>query len=693
MNNAPYTVEGEEGVEIRAKEEYKGEPVTGTTPILTMTDEDLTQEEQEQLITQVKSEYNAGKDHLLAKLNDYYQILRIYNNRRRKKDKVGEPLLFTVHQSLLAALTDDRMTVNFGGIETGDDEVAENLQTVAEYDYDLMGKAMLDYFWNWNTLLFGRACVLMADFDRDRMCPNPKLLDPLSLLRDPKGTVVNKSNFGRPVRYIGWETEVTKYELNQMSDDLMNLELLIPSQSALGSSDLLRRAKQERDQAQNRNSTELEKNTSDTKYVDETNWNTEYTVLEWFTHFKGRKCFVMLGNDQEIILRYRVIEGDEFPIVDKACYPSAHDWDGTSLGDLLEDKQRMKAILLNLGVEQARLDAYPVTIYDKNKIDTPSDLRTRKRRAIPVDGVVGNQVIMPITKNSPNMGLYNYIFNALDYSAQRATATPELQQGVISKDARTLGELNLVAAKVDTRYSLMSKLFAISEKKFWQYYYALLKINMKDDIDKKIVRIAGELNAYPVRTFTKSNLIATVDPDITIISKTLSDAQRIRSLQNYSQVYAVVRQSPDSNKRLADINLLKYSGLSKDVIDALYPPTDEEMLATDQNMLLNQDKLPKIAITDDHYLHILIHNKASDTPAKKAHILAHRLAMKKIREMQGEVTSQGLGIGTSMPVEGGQDQMSETTSSNEPSQQAMQGSNMADQGGAMMEVSNQGEQQ
>lgn len=696
MDKLPYTVEGEEGQEVRAESKYEGEPITGTTPILTMTDEELTETEQEQLLAQIGTERSAAKDHLLSKLEDYYQILRIYNNRRRKKDKAGEPLLFTIHQSLLAALTDDRMTVNFGGIEEGDDEIAENLQTTAEYDYDLMGKPMIDYFWNWNTLLYGKACVLMVDFDRDRMCPMPRVLDPLSLLRDPKATVVNKCNFGRPARYIGWESEVTKYELDKTKDVFSNLDELVPSRSALSSSDTLRRAKQERDQAQNRNTVESEKSSSDTKYSEENNWNTEYTVLEWFTHFKGKKCFVTVGNDGALLLRYRVIEGDEFPIVDKSCYPSSNDWDGTSLGDLLEDKQRMKAILLNLGIEQARSDAYPVSIYDKNKITTPSDLRTRKRRAIPIDGPVGNQVIMPITKNSPNMGLYNYIFNALDYSSQRATATPELQQGVISKDARTLGELNLVAAKVDTRYSLMSKLFSIAEKKFWEYYYALLKIHMKDDIDKKVIRIAGELNAYPVRTFTRSNLITTVDPDISIVSKTLSDAQRIKALQNYAQVYAVAKQSPDSNKRYADIKLIRLAGLGKDEVDSLYPPTDEEMLAIDQNMLLNQNKLPSIKVTDDHYLHILMHNKASDTSAKRSHILAHRYAMKYLRETQGAVTSPGLGIGMGVPAQGEEEEMAEDMSPEQrgsaPSQQAPQSGAMSEEGAGMNELSSQGEQ-
>jgi len=43
-------------------------------------------------------------------------------------------------------------------------------------------------------------------------------------------------------------------------------------------------------------------------------------------------------------------------------------------------------------------------------------------------------------------------------ASQKATATPDIQQGANSEEKRTATELNLQSAKVDTRYSLSAKI-------------------------------------------------------------------------------------------------------------------------------------------------------------------------------------------------------------------------------------------
>ena len=71
--------------------------------------------------------------------------------------------------------------------------------------------------------------------------------------------------------------------------------------------------------------------------------------------------------------------------------------------------------------------------------------------------------LVPMLKARPNMGLLDFIYTSLDVSAQKATATPEIQQGALSDKDRTLGELNLISSNVDTRYSLSAKVFGWSE--------------------------------------------------------------------------------------------------------------------------------------------------------------------------------------------------------------------------------------
>src|SRR3990167_9731370 len=101
-----------------------------------------------------------------GKRESWFKRLKLYNNQFRDDNKVGDPLLFSVFQVVLAALYDDKLGVQFQGREEGDDDRAFNLTALSEYDYDLMEKDELDYNWDWDAAFFGRGLVMLNDFDR-----------------------------------------------------------------------------------------------------------------------------------------------------------------------------------------------------------------------------------------------------------------------------------------------------------------------------------------------------------------------------------------------------------------------------------------------------------------------------------------------------------------------------------------------
>ena len=61
------------------------------------------------------------------KWDEWALRLKLNNNQKRDKSAVGDPLLFTIHQTVLASLYDDKLMVSHEGREAGDDEIAENL--------------------------------------------------------------------------------------------------------------------------------------------------------------------------------------------------------------------------------------------------------------------------------------------------------------------------------------------------------------------------------------------------------------------------------------------------------------------------------------------------------------------------------------------------------------------------------------
>ena len=585
---------------------------------------DLSQEEENSLnskqdftdlIDQVQSEYSLGWWFMKPKWDEWALRLKLYNNQKRDKSAVGDPLLFTIHQTVLASLYDDILMATFEPRETGDDDTAENLDNMAEYDYDEMEKDIIDYAWDWDASFFGRGLVALMEFDRDKKCPVPENWDPMVTIRDPRAKSVNGDMKGRgAAKFLGREIRLTKDEMKDASI-YFNFDDLKPDNNDINS--IIDRNEQLRAEAQGYANT--------TRFQGKLKGdNATYRLLEWFTHYKGKLVLVTLANNRKKVVRYTEIKGKNIPILDRSLYPIANDWDGVSIPDLVEDKQRARAKLTNLGIKVAEAGLNSGYLFDTTKIKNRADLNIEINKFIGVDGNPTG-AIQEIPRSQIKSDI-SYILNTLDVASQKATATPDIQQGQVNGEKRTATELNIVNQKVDTRYSLSAKVFGWSEKRFWQQWYFLYKIFFVDGIDEKTIRISGVLGAQ-FRPLRRENIIASVDPDVKVESRVLSEAKRYNRLQIVRGYVQMIANDPNANVR-AGLKLVgKLSGLKKDEIDMLLPPTIDEMIAEDENKKLEKNQIVYVQATDDHIIHLEIHNKLSDTPAKYAHIQAHKKAM------------------------------------------------------------------
>jgi len=575
---------------------------------------------QEKIVKQINEEYDFAYPFNEAKRLQQLTRLKLYNNQRRDADAVGDPLLFTVFNTVHAALYDDRLMSRWEGKGgKGDEDVEENLNALAENDYDVMYKAEVDYEWNWDSEFFGRGLLLMTDFNREAgfMCPMPEVIDAGSWIRDPRATSVNGNNArGKgAMRFGGFEMGMTYWEMKD-HPGFFNIDSLRKDKEIKGLIDQVREA---RDTAQGRDNFPARE-----EALGKFN-NYEFKLLNWFTTIKGKKFLITLGNRRSTLVRLVPLDKyGRWPIIDRALYPLAKDWDGVSIPDLTEDKQRMRALLINLGVKQAKAEATPQYLFDQTKIKNKNDLNLRFNKFIPVDGPVGD-AMHPVQK-AQAFAVATSILDVLDAAAQRATATPEIQQGVSPEQERTLGELQLVSSKVDTRYSMNAKVYGWSERRFWQQWYRMYKIHFKDKIDEKIIRIQGAL-APLWRPLTRENIIAEVDPDVKIESRVISEAKRLRQQQSFAGFAELALQDPENDRRYIQKYMGRLQGMTKEELDVAFPPTIDEIQAEEENQLLNNNKLPKISVQDDHRTHISVHAKANQNPSSLAHIRAHRKLM------------------------------------------------------------------
>jgi hypothetical protein len=580
--------------------------------------EGLSFEDVDELRKQVEQEFQTANDFMAPKLVDWRMRLKLYNNQRKDPTAVGDPLLFTITQTLTAALYDDQMNVTFLGREPGDEIVADNLNVMAKFDYSDMHMDQMKYYQLWDTVFFGNSYLRMQEFDRKLKRPVPELWDPLTMLRDPDAQCMNGEIKGlRPARYIGRLLDLADYELASMAG-VINTERI---EKADLLSDNLVLAKQERDNAQNRATPIKEKNGEGDNESDE--------FLEWYTRFDGKLVQTLWSGGVKVLHKYLVIKDGEIPIIKQPLFPMAHDWDGTNVCDLVEDKQRARAKIQNLSMKAQEADVYPMYIYAEKRIRNKADLNFGFNKYIPAAGVGDlGQVIQPMNKANPNLRLIELMLGNLDRAAQQSTATPDIQQGMMTGEKRTLGELNLVTNRSDARFSLSARILGWGEKLFWSMWYGLYKKHFDKGIEAKMVRVVGAYGTK-LRPLTRDQIIMETDPDVSIESRKLLETNRMRDLLSFEKFLAFLQNIPNSNMRFA----LRYHGelvgLDKDVVDRMIPQTADELQAVKENEQLNANESPQVNTMDDDAAHLDIHRYANSNKYTNAHILTHKDNMRE----------------------------------------------------------------
>ena len=590
---------------------------------------ELEKDPYDDLAKQCRAEWQLAYDHQSPKKEEALLRLKLYNNQRRDKDAAGDVTMFTTHQTLLASFYVDQLGVTFTGREEGDEETGETLTNMAEFDYDEMEKDVTDFDWLWDTLAFGRGLLDMTAFIRDPangiFVPCPEVIDPTTFLRDPRAVSVNGNNKEgkNGARFFGRDIRMGR---DAMEKNIHFLKTLDWKDIKFGNStnSLLEEAAQARASAQGYN---YDQRRNESKL----GANAEYDITEWSTNWKLtngeiHKAKVWLANQRKKVVGFMDLgkPEDRWGLIDRPLYPTSHDWDGTSVFDLTEDKQRLRAVATNLGIKSMMADLYPMYTFDSNKVKNRGELKYGFNKFIPVDGDPNS--IQPMRKFAPNMQLLEYIMQTLQTSAQIANATSDFQEGILPSRQVPVSEMNIIANKIDVRYSLSTKIFGWSEKRFWQRYYWMYKEYFKDGIDKKTIRIDGAFGTK-WRGLTKENFIGNTDPDIKIESRTLSRAHQLEERQSLTSYLVLAFQDPTANRRYGLKKLGKSFGMPTDEINRLLPPTIDEMQATDENDLLNDNKPVQVFAAQNHNVHLEIHNKAKDTVAKGHHIETHKKAL------------------------------------------------------------------
>jgi len=583
----------------------------------------------DKILAQGKAEIAESRDFVREKRVNFRDRLRLYNNQRKQKDKIGDNTIYTIMTTMLAVYYSDELEVGFTGRDISDIEAADNTEKLAKFDYDEMEMDIINYKVQWDRFFFGVGIRQISDWDKKRKTPIPKTLNPLCWLPDPHGSLVMK-NF----RYSGFEVQYTRGEMTEECG-FFNLSLLKSKPNKAGT-------ETEQTDAAYRQAQGLE----DAEYRNNENKDNEvYDMVDHFMTIKGsdgisRKFLVTFDDKVDNIFRFEEIEAvteEEkedptlvpFPLTLNYYSPNRNDPFGTSVPDLTEDKQRAKSVFKNLQIAAVKADLYPMYLYNRDKILNRRDLDFAFNKFIPVRGDVDNGTLQPLNKPNSKLGDSLNIIQAIDNDGNIAVGADKNAQGVLSDQDRTATEVQQTTANANLRFLLGSKINAWGEKKFWKLWYRLYRQNMKA-AEKKTVRLSTALGSSYV-SLTRKDFITKEDPDISIKSKLEVEQKRSRDRIAFTSVYPLIVQDPTkplAAKRFAERHMLRLYNLQQDEIAMISPATPDEMRSKMENELLNKNNFKDVQVSaeEDHLSHMLIHSQAEKTEAALAHINAHKMA-------------------------------------------------------------------
>lgn len=574
-----------------------------------------------EILVQALAEITESRNYVGPKREAFRDRIKLYNNQRRQRDKVGDNSIYNIINTLLAVYYTDEVQVGFVGREFGDVEKASNIENLYKFDHEEMEMDVVNYLTQWDRFFFGVGIKLLAEWNKKTQTPIVRSISPLSWLPDPSGFLMMK-NF----RYSGFEVEYLKSQMTE-KNGFINVDKL--SSYAKG-------ADQSSEQSQNQAALDEAHNLSTPTHSNGQSQDV-YQMVDLFTCLNGHKVLLTVDNRCTEIFRCEEIEAVtdeekadpstiEFPLTLHYYSPDRNDPFGISVPDLIEDKQRAKSVIKNLRIAIKKADLYPMYLYNRDKILNKRDLDFAFNKFVAVRGDTDGAVV-PMNKAAARQNETINEEQLLDRDIEQATGADKVTQGITSSGERTASEIQQVTANANLRFILGSRINGWAEKRFAKLWMRLYRQNF---FSEKAIRIKSAFGGNNYSVLERRSIISSTDPDIIVGSKFEIDQDRTKNRVAFSTIYPLITQDPMKptvSKTYAERHLLRLYGVSNEEIRIMCPETPDEMLASQENELLSRDKYVDISVeSDDHLSHIVIHSQAETSNARNRHIEAHKMA-------------------------------------------------------------------
>ena len=561
-----------------------------------------------ELLPQIESKYNESFQFLQQRKTRQSQQLVLLSNLRRGEQNISSTLMITLFDRIMAAIYDDKIQVKFLPSQGITQDQINSYNILAQSDYQEMDKAKVDYDWCWDTLFFGRGYVETLQFNKKRKIMVPHVINPLNFGYDPYFENVQDWRY-----YWKWITK-SKNDLEKLQKAGVlkyNKEI---SKLPAGIDEYLWNYKVRRDEAREGISPSIDPVDGDV-----------YQILEFFCHNeKGEKSVYWVDKNFSTILYEQVLDlddgdaivapngkevdrGSKWPVVVKEAFRIPHQSIPISVADLLEDKHRAKAVLLNLAYIAAKDQANPVYLYDPTKVQNVSQFLSRQvNQHIPVlgDPMLAVQPLNKANTMSPDLQAFIQYLDA-EAESPVGAGKPMSEPGGSTKQTATQAALDQQLN--DMAQSIQSKVMQFGEQEFWSHWFHRYAKN-GPELEEKIANVVG-VKGVDSQIISLNDFQADYPPGVMVYSAKEAEYKNLVKRRDMMQMFPNLAATldPDGMRNFQKHVFWPLMLEDPSLIDIMFPKTLDEMKAEGENEQLKEGIMPDVAETDDHTTHIYTH--------------------------------------------------------------------------------------
>lgn len=568
--------------------------------------------EKDVILTEISDQINLGLNFMRTRREKWRNNVAKYVDQDKEDGKVWVNTLYASTQLYVAIKYSDELSVIAKPRKFWDEEYADNITNLAEYDYTEMWLNRIRHAEYVDEALTGVSIRKKAPYDALRSCPMFESVDPFTWIPDPYSDYVTEA------RWNFFEREMTVNELKalKVDDDEAEAQWI------------------DTEVQSNRTYRNDAQGTSD---VTDNTLNKIVTVYQWFSYIEGKLYKVTVSNDLQELFEFEEVKPVtkeekksnrvSMKTVIRISYFSPTRWDpcGISMADLILDKQKAQSILMNLRLIDAKFNTFwQINLVNTDIVKDTTELTRPSVNTKWIWANAGNQslsnAVYPVPRQSIMADSFN-VSQELVRQIQLDTGIDSRSLGVQWDKNITLGESQQIQANANVIFGLGVEVSSWAETDFWKYMWFRTYQENFSNSDEKFVRLSNGFNTNQM-VFRRDDFLGVEDIDFSIESKKKVGQMREQMKIQFAAKLPMILQDlnvPKITKSIAFQYSLKLDGHSREMQQILNPYfSPEQVDARRKIKYIDNNIVPEIEDPNVELMtYYVIWQSAMDTPAKE----------------------------------------------------------------------------